>query len=102
MGFFEDLRETKDVLARQVESSGGVYADPFNEIGTVVSVSDPKKLGRVKATYQDGGTSDWIYVLGGSNKGLLSAQFIGSPCLIGKANGNSEDAFVLGFFNKSP
>jgi hypothetical protein len=101
MGFFEDLREIRDVTTRQVESMGGVYSDPFNEIATVVAVSDPKKLGRVKVTYQDGGTSDWIYVLNGSNKGLLSAQFIGSPCLIGKANGNSEDAFVLGFFNKS-
>ena len=102
MGFFEDLRELRDVTTRGVEVSGGVYADPYNEIGTVVSVSDPKKLGRVKVTYQDGTSSDWIYVLNGSNKGVLSAQFIGSPCLIGKANGNSEDAFVLGFFNKSP
>ena len=102
MGFFEDLRHLKDVTTRQVEVAGGVYADPFNEIATVVSVSDPKKLGRVKVNYQDGGTSDWIYVLNGSNRGLLSAQFIGSPCLIGKSNGNSEDAFVLGFFNKSP
>lgn len=102
MDIFDDLRHLRDVLTRQVESLGGVYGDPFNEIATVVSVSDPKKLGRVKVSYQDGGVSDWIYVLGGSNKGLLSAQFIGSPCLIGKANGNSEDAFVLGFFNKSP
>lgn len=102
MGFFEDLRELRDVTTRSVEVSGGVYSDPYNEIGTVVSVSDPKKLGRVKVTYQDGTSSDWIYVLNGSNKGVLSAQFIGSPCLIGKANGNSEDAFVLGFFNKSP
>ena len=102
MEFFKEIGEIKQAFARQVQSSGGVCADPFNEIGTVVSVSDPKKLGRVKVTYQDGGTSDWIYILGGSNKGLLSAQFIGSPCLIGKANGNSEDAFVLGFFNKSP
>jgi hypothetical protein len=102
MGFFEDLRQLKDVTTRQVEVAGGVYADPFNEIATIISVSDPKKLGRVKVSYQDGGTSDWIYVLNGSNKGLLSAQFIGSQCLIGKSDGNSEDAFVLGFFNKSP
>jgi len=102
MGFFEEIRELRDVTTRSVEVSGGVYSDPYNEIGTVVSVSDPKKLGRVKVTYQDGTSSDWIYVLNGSNKGVLSAQFIGSPCLIGKANGNSEDAFVLGFFNKSP
>ena len=102
MDFFGAQREQRDVLARLVEANGGVYSDPYNEIGTVVSVSDPKKLGRVKVTYQDGASSDWIYVLNGSNKGVLSAQFIGSPCLIGKANGNSEDAFVLGFFNKSP
>ena len=100
MGFFDELRQVKDVATRQAEVMGGVYSDPYNEVATISSVSDPKKLGRVKVNYQDGGTSDWIYVLG-SNKGLLSAQFIGSTCLIGKAHGRSEDAFVLGFFNKS-
>ena len=79
---------------------GGVYSDPFNEIATVISISDPKKLGRVKVEYQDGSTSDWAYVLG-SGKGVLSAQLIGSSCLIGKASGNSGDAFVLGFFSKN-
>jgi hypothetical protein len=101
MGFFDDLRQVRDITARQCEVAGGVYSDPYNEVATVSSVSDPKKLGRVKVTYQDGGTSDWVYVLG-SNKGLLSAQFIGTTCLVGKAHGKSEDAFVLGFFNKSP
>jgi hypothetical protein len=100
MGIFNDLQQIRELAGRTSESIGGPFSDPFNEIATVVSVSDPKKLGRVKVEYQDGLTSDWVYVLG-SNKGLLSSQFVGATCLIGKANGNSEDAFVLGFFNRS-
>jgi hypothetical protein len=100
MAFFEEINLIKETLARMIEARGGVYADAFSETATVASVSDPEELGRVKVTYQDGGTSDWIYVLG-SNKGTLSAQFIGTPCLVGKAHGRSEDAFVLGFFNKN-
>ena len=101
MGFFSELQQIKELTSRTSEAMGGVYSDPFNEIASVISVSDPKKLGRVKVEYQDGTTSDWVYVLG-SGKGLLSAQLIGSSCLIGKASGNSGDAFVLGFFNKNP
>ena len=101
MGIFNELQQIKELSIRTSESMGGVFGDPFSEVGVVVSVSDPKKLGRVKVEYQDGTTSDWAYVLGAS-AGLLSAQFIGSNCLIGKAHGNSEDAFVLGFFNKNP
>ncbi len=100
MGIFDDLQQIRELAGRTSESMGGLFSDPFNEIATVVSVSDPKKLGRVKVEYQDGLTSDWVYVLG-SNKGTLSAQYVGSTCLIGKAGGNSEDAFVLGFFNRS-
>ena len=101
MGFFEELQQIKELSSRTSEAMGGVYSDPFNEVAAIISVSDPKKLGRVKVEYQDGTTSDWVYVLG-SGKGLLSAQLIGSSCLIGKAHGNSGDAFVLGFFNKNP
>lgn len=101
MGFFSELQQIKELTSRTSEAMGGVYSDPFNEIATVLAVSDPKKLGRVKVEYQDGTTSDWVYVLG-SGKGLLSAQLIGSSCLVGKAQGNSGDAFVLGFFNKNP
>jgi hypothetical protein len=101
MGFFDELQQIKELSSRTSEAMGGVYSDPFNEIAVITSVSDPKKLGRVKVEYQDGTTSDWVYVLG-SGKGLLSAQLIGSSCLIGKAHGNSGDAFVLGFFNKNP
>lgn len=101
MGFFNELQQIKELSSRNSEAMGGVFADPFNEIAVVVSVSDPKKLGRVKVEYQDGTASDWAYVLGGG-KGLLSAQLIGSNCLIGKAHGNSNDAFILGFFNKNP
>jgi hypothetical protein len=100
MAFFEEINLIKETLARMIEAQGGVYADAFSEVASVASVSDPEELGRVKVTYQDGGTSDWIYVLG-SNKGVLSAQFIGTSCLVGKAHGRSEDAFVLGFFNKN-
>ena len=100
MGIFNDLQQIRELAGRTSESMGGLFSDPFNEIATVVSVSDPKKLGRVKVEYQDGLTSDWVYVLGGS-KGVLSAQYVGATCLIGKASGNSEDAFVLGFFNRS-
>lgn len=101
MGFFSEFQQHKELTARMAESMGGVYSDPFNETAMVVSVSDPKKLGRVKVEYQDGTTSDWAYVLG-SGKGVLSAQLIGSSCLVGKAHGNSGDAFILGFFNKNP
>jgi hypothetical protein len=101
MGFFDELQQLKELGTRTSEAMGGVYSDPFNEVAIITSVSDPKKLGRVKVEYQDGTTSDWVYVLG-SGKGLLSAQLIGSSCLIGKAHGNSNDAFVLGFFNKNP
>lgn len=101
MGFFSELQQIKELSSRTSEAIGGVYGDPFNEIATVISVSDPKKLGRVKVEFQDGTVSDWAYVLG-SGKGLLSAQLIGSSCLIGKSQGNSGDVFVLGFFNKNP
>ncbi len=101
MGLFDELQQIKELSSRTSEAMGGVYSDPFNEVATIISVSDPKKLGRVKVEYQDGTTSDWAYVLG-SGKGLLSAQLIGSNCLIGKAHGNSGDAFILGFFNKNP
>lgn len=100
MSFFKELQQIKELSSRTSEAMGGVYSDPFNEIATVISISDPKKLGRVKVEYQDGSTSDWAYVLG-SGKGVLSAQLIGSSCLIGKASGNSGDAFVLGFFSKN-
>ena len=101
MGLFDELQQIKELSSRTSEAMGGVYSDPFNEVATIISVSDPKKLGRVKVEYQDGTASDWVYVLG-SGKGVLSAQLIGSSCLIGKAHGNSGDAFVLGFFNKDP
>lgn len=101
MGLFDELQQIKELSSRTSEAMGGVHSDPFNEVATIISVSDPKKLGRVKVEYQDGTTSDWAYVLG-SGKGLLSAQLIGSNCLIGKAHGNSGDAFILGFFNKNP
>ena len=101
MGLFGELQQIKELSSRTAEAMGGVYADPFNEIATVVTVSDPKKLGRVKVEFQDGTTSDWAYVLN-VGKGVLSAQFIGSSCLIGKSHGNSGDVFVLGFFNKNP
>ena len=95
-----EIQQLKELTSRLAESMGGVYGDPFNELATVVAVADPKKLGRVKVEFQDGLVSDWIYVHG-SNKGILSSQYIGSTCLIGKANGRSEDAFVLGFINKN-
>lgn len=87
------------MTARTSESMGGVFGDPFNEIATITSVSDPKALGRVKVQFADGIVSDWVYVLG-SNRGQLSTQYVGATCLIGKAHGNSEDAFVLGLFNR--
>lgn len=80
---------------------GGPFGDPFNEIGTIISVSDPKNLGRVKVMYASSITSDWLYVQG-SHKGQLSSQYIGAPCLISKAGGNTNDAFVSQIFNKDP
>lgn len=100
MGFFDELQSIKELTTRNSEVVGGPFGDPFNEIGTIVSVSDPKRLGRVKALYA-GMTSDWMYVQG-SHKGHLSSQYIGSPCLISKAGGNTNDAFVSQIFNKDP
>lgn len=100
MGLFDELQQIKELSARTAESIGGPFGDPFNEVATVVSVADPKKLGRVKVEFQDGLISDWAYVHG-SNKGVLSSQFVGASCLVGKAHGRSEDVFVLGFFNKN-
>lgn len=99
MGFFDELQQSKELITRTSESMGGVYGDPFNEVATVISVSDPKKLGRVKVQYTDTTVSDWVYVLNNTS-GVLSAQYIGMSVLIGKAHGNSHDAFVLGFFSK--
>ena len=100
MGFFDELQGLKEVATRTSEAIGGPFGDPFNEIGTIISVSDPKRLGRAKALYA-GMTSDWMYVQG-SHKGQLSSQYIGSPCLISKAGGNTADAFVIQIFNKDP
>lgn len=100
MGFFDQLQGLQEVATRTSEAIGGPFGDPFNEIGTIVSVSDPKRLGRVKALYA-GMTSDWMYVQG-SHKGQLSSQYIGAPCLISKAGGNTADAFVSQIFNKDP
>lgn len=100
MGFFDELQGLKETATRTSEAIGGPFGDPFNEIGTIVSVSDPKRLGRVKALYA-GMTSDWMYVQG-SHKGQLSSQYIGAPCLISKAGGNTADAFVNQIFNKDP
>lgn len=99
--FFSELQQIKELSSRTSEAMGGVYSDPFNEIATIVSVSDPLQLGRVKVQFQDGDVSDWTPVLG-SNTGILSAQYIGASCLITKAHGNSGDAFVAGFFNLDP
>jgi len=100
MGFFDEFQGLKELATRSLEAIGGPFGDPFNEIGTIVSVSDPKRLGRVKALYA-GMTSDWMYVQG-SHKGQLSSQYIGAPCLISKAGGNTNDAFVSQIFNKDP
>lgn len=100
LDFFEQVRALAEAQGRFSESMGGVFSDPFNESATVVSVSDPKNLGRVKVQFQDGIVSDWSYVLG-SQTGQISAQFIGSTCLVAKTSGRSENTFVLGFFNKN-
>lgn len=99
--FLEDIQTLKELALRTSESMGGPFGDPFNEIGTIISVSDPKNLGRVKVMYASSITSDWIYVQG-SHKGQLSSQYIGAPCLISKAGGNTNDAFVSQIFNKDP
>lgn len=99
MGFFETAQLNKDLILRLSEVVGGPYADPFNEIGIIVSVADPKNLGRVQVEYS--GFTDWAYVQG-SSKGRLSTQFIGAPCLIAKSGGNSSDIFVVQIFNKEP
>lgn len=101
MGFISDLQAMKEASLRTAEAMGGPFGDPFNEIGTILSVSDPKNLGRVKVLFASGITTDWVYVQG-SHKGQLSSQYIGAPCLIGKAGGNTNDAFVVQIFNKDP
>lgn len=86
---------------RIVESLGVPYADPFNEIGVITDVNDPKKEGRVKVQTDDGFVSDWI-LFAGSNQGTLSARYIGAKVLIGKTNGRSENMYVIGVIRNGP
>jgi hypothetical protein len=98
--FFQELQRVREMTARTNEVLGLPYSDIFNEEATIYAVADPKQLGRVKVQYNDGIVTDWCYVLG-SGRGQLTAQFIGSKCLVAKASGNAENAFVLGIFNTS-
>ena len=98
--FFQELQRVREMTARTNEVLGLPYSDIFNEEATVYAVADPKQLGRVKVQYKDGIVTDWCYVLG-SGRGQLTAQFIGSKCLVAKSSGNAEEAFVLGIFNTS-
>jgi hypothetical protein len=97
----DNLVNTMATQARIIESLGVPFTDPFNEVAIISDVNDPKKLGRVKVIADDGITSHWIRV-SGSNKGTLSARFIGSRVLIGKINGRSENMYVIGILNNDP
>lgn len=92
--------QTEIGFQRLVQNSGGIYSDPFNEIATIFATNDPKKLGRVKVIFADGTESDWIYVLG-QGRGEISTQYVGAEAVISKSDGNSEDCFVVGIFNRN-
>ena len=100
----QDIYYLKQALDRLMESTGGQFSDLFNEIGFITSTDDPENLGRVQIAFQgedvgQTGERDWVWVAG-SNKGKISSQYIGSQCLVVKANGNTDDAFVVHIFNK--
>jgi hypothetical protein len=97
----ERIVQGLEIQSRMVQSLGLPFGDPFSEIGIIASVNDPKKLGRVKVTTSDNLTSHWIPV-SGSNRGTLSARFIGSKVLLGKTNGRSENMYVIGLIKNDP
>jgi hypothetical protein len=99
--FFEHAAITAQVQTRIVETLGVPFADPFNEEAVIADVNDPKKLGRVKVTTDDGFTSNWIPV-SGSSRGVLSARYIGAKVLVGKTNGRSENMYVVGITKVDP
>ena len=98
--FLRELQRVRELTVRTSEVLGVPYSDVFNEEATIVAVADPEYLGRVKVAYRDGIVTDWVYVLG-SGRGQLTAQFIDAKCLVAKASGNAEDAFVLGIYSNS-
>jgi hypothetical protein len=97
----DSLVNTMATQSRIIHSLGVPFADPFNEIAVISEVDDPKKTGRVKVITNDGISSHWIKV-SGSNKGTLSARFIGSKVLVGKTNGRSENMYVIGVISNDP
>ncbi len=98
---FKPLATMAKAQTRIIETLGVPYADPFNEEAVISDVNDPLKLGRVKVTTDDGIVSQWIPV-SGSNKGVLSARYIGSEVLVGKTNGRSENMYVIGVIRNDP
>jgi hypothetical protein len=99
--FFDHAVAAAQAQTRIVETLGVPFADPFNEEAVIADVNDPKKLGRVKVTTDDGLTSNWIPV-SGSSRGLLSARYIGARVLVGKTNGRSENMYVIGITKVDP
>lgn len=95
------LASALSTQTRIIESLGVPFTDPFNEIGIISDVNDPKKIGRVKVTTKDGLVSDWISV-SGSNSGTLSARYIGAQVVLGKISGRSEDMYVVGVVRGDP
>jgi hypothetical protein len=93
--FFKHAGVMARAQSRIVETLGVPFADPFNEEAVIIDVNDPKRLGRVKVTTDDGFTSKWIPV-SGSSSGTLSSRYIGSNVLVGKTNGRSENMYVIG------
>jgi hypothetical protein len=93
--FFKQAGVMARAQSRIVETLGVPFADPFNEEAVIIDVNDPKRLGRVKVTTNDGFTSKWIPV-SGSSSGTLSSRYIGSNVLVGKTNGRSENMYVIG------
>ena len=98
---FMPMAVMAEAQRRTIEVLGVPYADPFNEEAVIVDVNDPLKLGRVKVTTSDDITSDWVPV-NGSNSGLLSARYLGSKVLVGKANGRPENMYVIGVSRTDP
>lgn len=100
-GFISALLSTQDDTNRIYQRIGGLDIEFFIQPAKIDSVDDPENLSRVRVLFDENSTdakSDWLPVLN-SGKGKISAQFLGSKCLVGMVSGNNDNAVVLGLYN---
>ena len=100
-GFISALLSTQNETDRLYKRIGGLDIEFFIQPAKIDSVDDPENLSRVRVLFDENSTdakSDWLPVLN-SGKGKISAQFLGSKCLVGMVSGNADDTVVLGLYN---